>query len=685
MKISKKLLFVLLLVFLVPLIIWALRTQTLETRKKAGSTSDFTKVEDYDPILHNVIEIPLTVNDILEDHDIKIYTSPRGPAKIEKIIITAHDLTGDFDMEVKNADTNELLASFDVKSVPDCEEMSNPLEDCCKEQPIIDTGCDKTTDKISITVFSRDPVNDEYVYIKQIAFSYCVDATPTPIPPPEATATPIPPPPVCTMPLDLFEILDASKSITNLEYGGHPDNPEKIKTFAKNIAHYLDLGASDSELKMGVIRLSDFPLLITPLINDKEKFLWSINWYYRIIAGTNITSSLQKAWEELNGPQARPDFAKAIILISDGAHDIERFPSTPEQVVNQIKQQGGKIFVVGVGDQIDRQQLENIASEPTKNYFFYADDFDKLQDALDQLITNICASTGQLPSCTNVRYPSQIRQKENFNISFETGQKGGQKVYNFTDTRPYPPATRPWLILGGWGNTSNEISLPINFEPDTYKFGIDVFNQDCSLICSPHPDGGQLFTVQGCQYNNLHGSIGNCINECYGEFEIRPPTTTTGFNFKLKILPEVNQNQEKDIQVILIKQGGGEEVKTTKIKAGSQSIFEGRIGNILPNVYDVYLKPESFLQRKIESIEIDEGENSFDWTKINFIAGDFDNNNVLDIFDLSMLLQQYTNLQVPVNPQNKKFDINLDNTINIFDIALVLQGYTDLQIEGDGN
>jgi hypothetical protein len=100
---------------------------------------------------------------------------------------------------------------------------------------------------------------------------------------------------------------------------------------------------------------------------------------------------------------------------------------------------------------------------------------------------------------------------------------------------------------------------------------------------------------------------------------------------------------------------------------------------------DVLVKDENHLRRKLGSLTLTPTDNSgpVAWNLIILKAGDFNNDNVLNITDISNLLTVYNALSVPVIAGNRIYDANSDNTINIDDISLVLSNYTALQIPGE--
>jgi len=103
------------------------------------------------------------------------------------------------------------------------------------------------------------------------------------------------------------------------------------------------------------------------------------------------------------------------------------------------------------------------------------------------------------------------------------------------------------------------------------------------------------------------------------------------------------------------------------------------------NTYLVYLKDTRHLRKELGFVTILPGVNQapVEWEDKVLLAGDFDNNNILNIIDLGMILSEYKALQNPVNPTNQIYDVNWDNMIDIFDVTLVISNYTEIQVFGD--
>ena len=113
-------------------------------------------------------------------------------------------------------------------------------------------------------------------------------------------------------------------------------------------------------------------------------------------------------------------------------------------------------------------------------------------------------------------------------------------------------------------------------------------------------------------------------------------------------------------------------------------IFPIFLGGVRVGTYDFYIKENAHLQKRFPQIDvIFQSQNIYDLTSMPLTAGDFNNDNVLNVIDISMILAQYTQLSKPITESTRIFDVNSDGVINIIDISVVLSNYTALNIPGD--
>ena len=89
---------------------------------------------------------------------------------------------------------------------------------------------------------------------------------------------------------------------------------------------------------------------------------------------------------------ARDDVPKLLVLLTDGSQTQSRNPEDPGVVAQEIRDEGIKLIVVGMGSSTDEAELLNIGG--TAENVFSADNFNDLIS--DQFIGNVTKITCQL-------------------------------------------------------------------------------------------------------------------------------------------------------------------------------------------------------------------------------------------------------------------------------------------------
>lgn len=256
----------------------------------------------------------------------------------------------------------------------------------------------------------------------------------------------------------------------------------------------------------------------------------------------------------------------------------------------------------------------------------------------------------------------------------QTGQVGQQLTYQLN------------LINTNTGGCSNE----------TYSFSVTGLTG--WTIGIPHslsiPNGGggsvniaitpSNTTVNGA-YNfavNVTNSVGGA-SAVSGSYVVNSALT---MNFKIKLQGVNSSDTNYSNALVAFKVGPGLTpvyVQIVNITPDTNGVYSGTVSGINPGTYDIYIKEATHLQKKFAAITLSSGANTEDFTGVPMMAGDFNDDNIIDIGDMASILSAYTSLTVPVTSANKIYDVNGDGVISINDVALGLSNYTALQINGD--
>lgn len=159
---------------------------------------------------------------------------------------------------------------------------------------------------------------------------------------------------------------------------------------------------------------------------------------------------------------------------------------------------------------------------------------------------------------------------------------------------------------------------------------------------------------------------------------------TTRFDFKIKFQGIGDKKPDKVVRVIFRK--GEEEIHVFNkvlVTSDKKGIYRGTITDIRPGLWEVLIKGEGYLQKKFVDINLIRGRNSYDWSKEELLAGDFDSDNDIDFKDVAEFLSYFIQDLNPVNDENKVFDVDIDGFLKPDDINFVFTNFNELKIGGD--
>ena len=182
-------------------------------------------------------------------------------------------------------------------------------------------------------------------------------------------------------PADIYFMVDASSSI--MEH-----NFRKILNFIKDVIDLFEIGPDRT--RTGVVLFSDG---INPLIQLNNTFTRSelkrkITDAPYLEGGTRTGSTLQYIRKRgFSREQARRHVAHIAIILTDGQSEDTQETMREAKLAHK---QGIYLFVIGIGDQIDRQELRAIASDPVEDFMFEIDHFDALSSLKSILAIETC-------------------------------------------------------------------------------------------------------------------------------------------------------------------------------------------------------------------------------------------------------------------------------------------------------
>jgi uncharacterized protein YegL len=184
----------------------------------------------------------------------------------------------------------------------------------------------------------------------------------------------------CEETIDLMLVLDGSKSIDYPDFG-------IMKRFSHDVVDAFDL-APDT-IRIGIVQFSTRVRLEIGLSDDADAVHEAIDDMTQMRDLTEIGDGLGRAHREFRNA-GRPGVSQVVILLTDGRDD-----GNPARDAQSLKDDGIHILSIGVGDEVNKQQLREISSN---NRVFSVADFDSLLDIINELVDTVCYIETPQPS-----------------------------------------------------------------------------------------------------------------------------------------------------------------------------------------------------------------------------------------------------------------------------------------------
>lgn len=191
--------------------------------------------------------------------------------------------------------------------------------------------------------------------------------------------------------VDLGFVIDGSKSV-------RPENFQLVKKFINQIVDSLDIG--DQQARVALVQYSSTVRTEFPLnkFNTKQSIKAAVKRMEYMERGTMTGLALQHLSEKVFVPSlgARDNIPKVGIVFTDG-----RSQDYINSFAEKIKNQGIKMFAIGVGNALE-EELRIIASDPVKDHYHYTADFKTMNQIADKLQVKICAAPKDPCACESL-------------------------------------------------------------------------------------------------------------------------------------------------------------------------------------------------------------------------------------------------------------------------------------------
>ncbi|XP_030411501.1 collagen alpha-1(XXI) chain isoform X2 [Gopherus evgoodei] len=208
-----------------------------------------------------------------------------------------------------------------------------------------------------------------------------------------------------TAPADLVFILDGSYSVG-------PENFEIIKRWLVNITRNFDIGPKF--IQVGVVQYSDYPVLEIPLgaYDSTENLIREMESIQYLGGNTRTGRAIQFSIDHLFAKSSR-FLTKIAVVLTDGKSQDEVKDAAAEARKNKIT-----LFAIGVGSEIEEDELRAIANKPSSTYVFYVEDYIAISRIREVIKQKLCEE-----SVCPTRIPVAARDEKGFDILLGLGVK----------------------------------------------------------------------------------------------------------------------------------------------------------------------------------------------------------------------------------------------------------------------
>merc|ERR1711962_569730 len=188
----------------------------------------------------------------------------------------------------------------------------------------------------------------------------------------------------CYVPIDLVFALDASGSVESSGF-------EQIKEFTRNLVDGFDIGVKDTHV--GVLTFSEIGEVQIGLTDafDKQTLFNKIDNLKYAGYRTNTNNALEVVSRDMFSLSGgtRQGVTKVLILLTDGKCTLCGNKGVKDSAM-KLKNEGVTVFTIGVTDDINREELEEISSDPSDRYMFFVKTFSELKMAVRGLQEKSC-------------------------------------------------------------------------------------------------------------------------------------------------------------------------------------------------------------------------------------------------------------------------------------------------------
>ena len=173
-------------------------------------------------------------------------------------------------------------------------------------------------------------------------------------------------------------------------------NFEKMKNFVAAVSEKLDI--ENGNVRVGLVTFNS-EVYVQFNLGDKStssEVVTAITATVYTHGTTNTGGALQTVYSTMLTPANgdRQTVPNIIVVMTDGGSNDK---NETQKHARQAKKLGNTILSLGVGDWLDQQELQTMASHPSKSNTINVESFDDLNNVIPQVLTAICNGKLMIP------------------------------------------------------------------------------------------------------------------------------------------------------------------------------------------------------------------------------------------------------------------------------------------------
>ncbi len=191
---------------------------------------------------------------------------------------------------------------------------------------------------------------------------------------------------------DIVFLVDSSGSI-------YRQNWQTILDFMKNIVRDFTIGPNNVRIGVAIFGDDVQPMFQLNTYSSQFEILNAIDRIPFLDQTTNTPAAIRYMRNVMFTPRNgdRPFAPNSVIIITDGVPrvptDVNEARRLTLQEANLARSQGVNIFTIGIGPELTRDFLVQIANQPSNQYVFQVNQVRQLETILNQVSNAACGNT----------------------------------------------------------------------------------------------------------------------------------------------------------------------------------------------------------------------------------------------------------------------------------------------------